>query len=223
MNYPHRDCSITGVVVPVSALKSSRSLGIGEFADLVPLGQWAAKAGLSLIQILPVNDTGFERSPYSALSAFALHPVYARLRDFPETSNPEAGAAVKALEKKLPSGTRTDFGAVLSEKLRVLRILWKAASQNSRNQAAAWAKSNPWITSYALFSFLREKQELRSWKDWNSHINPTPEDLDALWKEHEERSGFLCMAPMETGRTAQSRGRSPGPEWVLPLKAIFPF
>ena len=42
---------------------------------------WAASAGMRVIQLLPVNDTTNGRSwydsyPYSANTSFALHPAY---------------------------------------------------------------------------------------------------------------------------------------------------
>ena len=45
---------------------------------------WCARAGLKVIQILPVNDTSATHTwtdsyPYSAISAFALHPQYLNL------------------------------------------------------------------------------------------------------------------------------------------------
>jgi len=54
---------------------------------------------MKLIQILPVNDTGFEHSPYSALSAYALHPIYARLEDFPESSGGNAASGEELAEE----------------------------------------------------------------------------------------------------------------------------
>ncbi len=73
-----------GVAIPVFSLRSEESLGIGEFAGLKPFADWAAAAGLKLIQILPINDTTSAHDwtdsyPYSAISAFALHPVYLRI------------------------------------------------------------------------------------------------------------------------------------------------
>lgn len=46
---------VSGVCVPVSALRTQQSLGWGMFTDLIPLGQWMRKCGLHVIQILPVK------------------------------------------------------------------------------------------------------------------------------------------------------------------------
>jgi 4-alpha-glucanotransferase len=70
-----------GVAIPVFSLRSEKSFGAGDFADLKPLADWRARTGLKLIQILPVNDTRstgarFDSYPYAAISAFAPHPLY---------------------------------------------------------------------------------------------------------------------------------------------------
>ena len=80
---------LTGTAIPVGALKTSNSCGVGEFLDLIPFADFCKKAGLKLIQLLPVNDTGTESSPYSALSAFALHPLYISLKSLPEVEGKE--------------------------------------------------------------------------------------------------------------------------------------
>ncbi len=80
MRYGEFSCFQSGVAVPVFSLKTQDCVGIGEFLDLVPFGTWAKTCGLNVIQILPVNDTGYESSPYSARSAFALNPVFIRLQ-----------------------------------------------------------------------------------------------------------------------------------------------
>ena len=77
---------ITGASIPVGSLKTKDSCGVGEFLDLIPFADFCKKCDLELIQILPVNDTGTESSPYSALSAFALNPIYISLKNLPEVS-----------------------------------------------------------------------------------------------------------------------------------------
>ncbi|MBU6411699.1 MAG: 4-alpha-glucanotransferase, partial [Verrucomicrobia bacterium] len=46
-----------GVAIPVFSLRGEASFGVGEFTDLKRLADWGARAGLKLIQILPINDT----------------------------------------------------------------------------------------------------------------------------------------------------------------------
>jgi len=210
LKYPFFNKKITGVVVPLPALKSRKSLGIGEFADLPLLGRWAVSNGMKLIQILPVNDTGFEHSPYSALSAFALHPVYARLEDFPELTGGTAPAAaglqkmILELRRGLEAGTdvtdddslppegwgNIDFDRVYAGKMRILRTMWKAASSGDIRKAEKWAGKNPWIINYALFSLLKEENQLKSWVEWENYRDPVEKELVRLWKQRKKEASF---------------------------------
>ncbi len=81
VHLPNTTWKGAGVVIPVFSLRSKNSFGVGEFTDLKLLVDWAAKTGMKMIQILPVNDTiathtWADSYPYAAISAFALHPVY---------------------------------------------------------------------------------------------------------------------------------------------------
>ena len=71
----------TGVVVPLGALYTQKNAAIGEYPDLKAFADFCKASDISIIQLLPVNDTGTQSSPYSGLSAFALHPIYIRLKE----------------------------------------------------------------------------------------------------------------------------------------------
>ncbi|MDR3173829.1 MAG: 4-alpha-glucanotransferase, partial [Treponema sp.] len=75
---------LIGTVVPVAALRGTGSMGVGEFPDLEDFARLCKKMGIGLIQILPVNDTGYWSSPYFSLTAFALHPLYLRIEALDE-------------------------------------------------------------------------------------------------------------------------------------------
>ena len=75
----------SGIVVPLFSLASSHGWGIGEFADLPEFAQWLGEAGQSVIQILPINEMPpIETSPYSAMTAMALDPIYLSLPEVPD-------------------------------------------------------------------------------------------------------------------------------------------
>ena len=47
----------SGVAIPVFSLRSTESHGIGDFSDLRKMADWASLTGMSMIQLLPINDT----------------------------------------------------------------------------------------------------------------------------------------------------------------------
>ncbi len=55
-------------------------VGIGEIGDLPAFAAFIARAGISLIQVLPLNEISIgNTSPYAALSAFGIDPMFISL------------------------------------------------------------------------------------------------------------------------------------------------
>ena len=75
---------MTGIAIPLGAIYTKKNTVIGEFTVLPDFAKFCKKAGIEIIQLLPVNDTGTQSSPYSGLSAFALHPIYIDIAKLPE-------------------------------------------------------------------------------------------------------------------------------------------
>src|SRR5438552_12862220 len=66
---------IAGVLVPLFALRGEDDLGIGDTGALREFIDWAAEIGFRLVQLLPINETGADNSPYNAISALAIEPT----------------------------------------------------------------------------------------------------------------------------------------------------
>src|SRR5438094_4854338 len=66
---------IAGILVPLFALRTENDLGIGDVAALRQFIEWAADFGFKLVQMLPINETGGDDSPYNAISAMAIEPT----------------------------------------------------------------------------------------------------------------------------------------------------
>jgi 4-alpha-glucanotransferase len=94
-----------GIVVPLFSLHTKNSSGIGEFLDLIPLIDWCASVGLNVIQLLPLNDTGGEPSPYYTISSCALDPKYLSL------PSPFFGDKLEHLFSRFKASPHTTFKA----------------------------------------------------------------------------------------------------------------
>src|SRR5881409_70197 len=74
-----------GLLVPLFSCPSAASWGIGDIGDLAPLAAWLAAAGQQVLQLLPINEMApGQQSPYSAISAMALDPIFIHLPWVPE-------------------------------------------------------------------------------------------------------------------------------------------
>lgn len=194
MQFPQFDHPVTGIAVPVGALKSTRSCGTGEFRDLEPLADLCKKTGLDVIQLLPVNDTGTESSPYSALSAFALHPIYASLDAFPEADSFKTD--IHDLKARFTTDKRYSYRAIRDAKLAVLHRMYDSSEELIRNDPALeqWISGHKWIIEYAVFMNLKHRNADASWKQWHSHQTPTHAEIFKRWESPHRKSDHLFYA-----------------------------
>ncbi len=191
---PGRTWKGAGVAIPVFSLRSEGSFGAGEFADLKPLADWCRKAGLKLIQILPVNDTTATHTwtdsyPYSAISAFALHPIYINLSATANTKNRKLLAGLEAERRRLNALDKMDYEAVMKAKLGFLRQIFpsqRAATFRSKDYKAFFADNEHWLTPYAAFSYLRDKFGTADFEQWPEHKKYDEGKIAALAKDNEE-------------------------------------
>lgn len=195
-----------GIALPLSSLHSENSCGIGEYLDLISLIDWCAEIGLDVIQLLPLNDSGNDPSPYNALSSRALHPVYLSLEDLPFVQeNPSLQARLEQM-KELSSSHWVDYHAVLSHKTAWLRDYYETyASQVKISEFyVSFLSENPWALSYGLFKVLKDQLNQTTWSTWPKEIaDPTPATLDLLEKKYASEISFYlfiqaaCFAQMQ--------------------------
>jgi 4-alpha-glucanotransferase len=142
---------------------------------------WAASAGQTLWQILPIGPTG-GGSPYTCLSAFAGNPLWISPDRLAEEGWLPADALASA--PGLP-GDRVDFGAVTSWKDSLLRRSWEHfsahASEREHGELEAFtvAPDNArWLWDWALYAALKRDFGGRPWTDWEDDL--VRRDSDAL-------------------------------------------
>ncbi|MEO5715630.1 MAG: 4-alpha-glucanotransferase [Luteolibacter sp.] len=166
-----------GVAIPVFSLRSGKSLGVGEFADLKPLADWANGVGLNLIQILPINDTTSSHDwtdsyPYSAISVFALHPIYLRIDDLEHAMPAAFKDEVKTTRAALNGLEQVDYEAVMVAKMKLTRQIFdkhrKAILANGKFNAFL-GTNRDWVVPYAVFCVKRDHfgtADFSHWEDW---------------------------------------------------------
>jgi 4-alpha-glucanotransferase len=135
---------------------------------------------------LPVNDTGGQSSPYFALSASALHPLYLRVQDLPEAAKaPHARAALDDFAGRATPGERFPYTEAVAVKDKALRAVFDASAKTIMADPGlgAFIEENPWVRPYALFKYLKEAQDQKAWMDWPTARDPDTADLATLWAD----------------------------------------
>lgn len=162
-----------GVAIPVFSLRSQSSFGTGEFADIKLLVDWAKETGLKLIQLLPVNDTTATHTwvdsyPYSAISAFGLHPLFLNLA---KVAGSKSGIIkeLKTIQKELNSLPTVDYERVMQYKFDAIKKIFdlqKAAFKNDIKYFEFFDLNREWLVPYAVFSYLRDKFKTADYNTW---------------------------------------------------------
>ena len=179
-----------GVAIPVFSLKSSSSCGIGDFTDLKRFAGWAAMTGMKFVQILPINDTTATKTwhdsyPYSAISVYALNPIYI---DIFRAGGLRDAAALGEFEQKrreLNALPQVDYEAVLAVKLDYLSRLYDQECESiiGSDGFVAFCKDNAgWLRPYAAFCRLRDlhsTSDFSCWGEYASYSDKVFEDLRA--------------------------------------------
>lgn len=190
-----------GVAIPVFSLRSAQSAGVGEFNDLLLLVDWVKKLGIKLIQILPVNDTTsthtwMDSYPYSAISAFALHPIYLNLESMTGGRFQEILSPSQLKRQELNSLPKVDYEGVMNYKLPLLEklfVVMKEETFSSVEYRSFFADNQDWLIPYAAFCFLRDKYKSADFQQWENYSCYHPDkikELSAPTQKHYDKIAF---------------------------------
>ena len=166
------DRKLAGILTPVSALRGEEDLGVGDTAALVEFAGWAAQKGFGMVQILPVNETGNDHSPYNILSSMAFDPltITASPKWLPEISREAYEEITERHDLKALRAGGAKYAAVKALKLELLKTAFRVFRSRKadpiRRRAYAKFERNEadWLEPYALFRALAE---------WNGDEVPT--------------------------------------------------
>ena len=172
-----------GVLVPLFSIPSRSSWGVGEIADLARFAGWLRQAGLDFVQLLPVNEMQEgQNSPYSALSAMAIDPIFIALGDVPEFEDAGGESSLTDNDRRRLGQARqaatVDVGTVRALKSLALHSSFHTfrdrhlASGSDRSRAfrdflsrEAW-----WLEDYALFRALHDEHRACYWREWEPEL-----------------------------------------------------
>jgi 4-alpha-glucanotransferase len=169
--------SLAGILEPVFAIRTEEDLGIGDTEGVRQMIDWCHHHQLSILQTLPINETGDDNSPYNALSSLAIEPATiaisprhipdlppARFQDLvrPELLAELRGGAVnypgvKALKRKLLEAAFGNFR----------RRHFNRETERARQFRSFLTEHADLLSDYALFRVLMEENgDSPAWDRW---------------------------------------------------------
>lgn len=178
----------SGVAVPVFSLRSEKSFGVGDFGDLKRMIDWAVATNQKAVQILPINDTTMTHTwtdsyPYSSISIYAFHPMYADLKQLGGLKDKKVMAEFNKRQKELNALPTVDYEAVNKTKWEYFHLIFKQegekvlASDAFRNFYEA---NKEWLQPYAVFSYLRDAYKTPNFHEWPKYATYDAKEIETL-------------------------------------------
>ena len=174
-NLPRR----SGLLIPLFSCPSTASWGIGEIGDIEPLTRWLAAAGQRVLQLLPLNEMApGQQSPYSAISALAIDPIFISVPCVPEFAALGGEAALSPADREALAAVRR-APRVRHQEVRRLKQLslrasferfrdeeWRRGTERGRAMQVFVNEQAWWLEDYSLFRALHVREHERPWTEW---------------------------------------------------------
>jgi 4-alpha-glucanotransferase len=169
------DKKLAGILCPVFSMRTENDLGIGDTEGVRQMMDWCHKHHLAILQILPINETSDDNSPYNAISSLALEPTTIAIspEHIPDLSAAKfKELAPDSLLKELRAG-HVKYPQVKSLKRKLLRAAfdsflakhWEKKSARAEKFREFLRENGDWISDYAMFRVLME--DYHDWPTWD--------------------------------------------------------
>ena len=190
-----------GVLMPLAAMKAPHDWGVGDFGSLKKWTEFLAGLGVKFVQILPLQETAPGiNCPYSALTSFAVDPVYAQIDEVEDIEHSSrAQEYIGSLSVDIMNWHAAKRAPYFEVKHAKWHALWlgyqtflihEVAAHTARAQAfeAYCAAQAPWLRGYALFRALKDFYKWQSWTAWPEEMrdihSPAVTQFEAQYKEY---------------------------------------
>ncbi len=199
--HPLLEKNLTGTLFPLFSMRSKKDWGIGDTRAMTLWFDVMKAMNLDLLQVLPINEMPPGVScPYTALSAFALDPIYIAVDELPELKdNLELVEEINS--RRFQAGLRQLRRArtVMYNEVRHLKFttLWKSYAHFHQSHVLkdsalagefrAFCQANSgWLEDYAVFRRLKDTHNWTSWTHWEGPLRDRNADAIKELREREE-------------------------------------
>lgn len=157
-----------GVALPLFSVYSKNSIGTGEIPDLKKVIDWCRVTGMSVIQLLPLNELGSDNAPYNAISTFGIEPMYISIKKLRNADLKPFRKEIRALKKNFPAGGSKVNYNIRTEKLLLLKKIFSASGITGLADFETFKKNNfHWLKYYCLFKIISGMNSGKNWSEWD--------------------------------------------------------
>lgn len=186
-----------GLNIPLFSIRSEKDFGIGDFGSVKLIIDWMSKVGLKLLQLLPINDTTAtgtwqDSYPYSAISVFAINPIYMDLEALltEEDRNVKAIQELISQKEKLHTLAQVDYEAVFELKWQLIELIFQRRKKTiltNKDYKSFITQNEYWLKAYAAFSALRDQYQYAPFEQWENATQYSEEVFENVLKNKKDR------------------------------------
>lgn len=214
----------SGVALPLFSIRSKKSIGIGEIPDLRYIIDWCKITGMSILQLLPLNELGNDNSPYNAISTFALEPMYLCLSKLKQTNLRQFRKEIQDTGKLFSSDPgKVDYG-IRKAKMNILRKIFSNCDLSDNKSFEKYISDNfYWLKYYCIYKILSDMNSGRIWQSWElKYKYIVPASIEKILSEYKNEVKFYCWIQWQLFEQMKSLKRYAKKKQVL-LMGDIPF
>lgn len=185
---------LAGILVPVFSVRGENDLGIGDVAGLHEFVNFASDLGFGFVQLLPINETGPDNSPYNAISSVAIEPMTldCTTNGLKDLSEEAFQSVVSSVDLEGLNRGNVQYEPVRKLKGALLRKAYESFLENvygrvdlraERFEAFCETESG-WLNAYCVFRLLMDREGgSQVWQGWREAYRTKESALEALGEE----------------------------------------
>lgn len=193
---------LAGVLVPVFSIRGENDLGIGDVASLREFVNFASKVGFGFVQLLPINETGPDNSPYNAISSVAIEPMTLDCTPIglEDLSAEDSVVVLADYELEVLNAGNVQYESVRKLKRALLEKAYEGflANVNGRDDIRArefesfCVREAEWLNDYCVFRLLMDREGgSHVWQDWPEEFRCKESATELLAKKTTPSDSFI--------------------------------
>ncbi|MDX2227414.1 MAG: 4-alpha-glucanotransferase [Verrucomicrobiae bacterium] len=195
-----------GLLIPAFALRRPGDMGIGDTEAVRQAVDFCIQTGVTVLQLLPINETGGDHSPYNAISSVALDPVYISVDTLCRVpAFQDWGITVGETDSTRPHDGPVDYATVKPLKRGIMRSIFEELGDLAQfpDYVRFAEEHREWLPAYTLYRTLLDEYDGDArWTQWH------PEHASF------ERAGQWLAASPEAGRIGRTRDFYGFLQWI---------
>jgi len=171
-----------GIEVPLFSLRSPSDNGIGDFGSLQQFITQIIAGEYTVVQLLPVNDTGVSPDPFEIISSFAINPIYLCLDKMGALRDVDVAHIVADKSEEFSYSHVVEWKDVREIKWTYFRAIFAQDGEDTLKSTDFQnfvEREKEWLLPYSVFCYLKNSGKIEPYSP--SLVNRLSSEKEVLF------------------------------------------